>query len=159
MQAVRQTIESATNKSRNPAAYGKHKSELPSYSQIFTDKIGIFLPATGIVSMFSCRSKNRLGPGVAGSDNSHYSYSCRRHHDRAVTGLWLACLHDGQRGTRQVSQSASLLARQQTLLDSTRGSARAFATTCTFATTRTRGGALAFPTTRYHDSARASPTT
>ncbi len=109
--------------------------------------------------MFSCRSKNRLGPGVAGSDNSHYSYSCRRHPDRAVTGLWLASLHDGQRGTRQVSQSASLLARQQTLLDSTRGSAGAFATTCTLATTCSRGSALAFPTTRTRDNAPAFPTT
>jgi hypothetical protein len=37
--------------------------------------------------------------------------------DRAVTGLWFVSLHDGKRGTRQISQGASLLARQRTLLE------------------------------------------
>jgi hypothetical protein len=54
---------------------------------------------------------------VGGNDNTHYAYHCRRHHDRAVTGLWLVSLHDGKRGTRQISQGASLLARQRTLLE------------------------------------------
>jgi hypothetical protein len=85
-----------------------------------------------------------------GNDSTHYPHPCRRHHDRAVTGLWLASLHDGKRGTSQISQSASLFAATPT----TRRSARAFATTRTrgraraFATTRTRGSARAFSTTR-----------
>ena len=41
----------------------------------------------------------------------------RRHHDGTVTGLWLASLHDAKRGPRQISQGASLLARQRTLLE------------------------------------------
>jgi hypothetical protein len=41
----------------------------------------------------------------------------RRHHDGAVTGLWLASLHDAKRGPRQISQGASLLARPRTLLE------------------------------------------
>src|SRR5262249_39873107 len=41
-----------------------------------------------------------------GNDNTHYPYPYRRHHDRAVTGGWLASLHDGKRGTCQVSQGA-----------------------------------------------------
>ena len=53
---------------------------------------------------------------VGGNDNTHYAYPGRRLHDRVVTGLWLVGLHDGKRGTRQVSQGASLLARQRTLL-------------------------------------------
>ncbi|MGC2071017.1 MAG: hypothetical protein WA694_06855, partial [Pseudolabrys sp.] len=41
----------------------------------------------------------------------------RRRHDGAVTGLWLASLHDAKRGPRQISQGASLLARPRTLLE------------------------------------------
>jgi hypothetical protein len=52
-----------------------------------------------------------------GNDSTHYPHPCRRHHDRAVTGLWLASLHDGKRGTSQISQSASLYAWQRTLLE------------------------------------------
>src|SRR5215470_17369358 len=62
-----------------------------------------------------------------GRDSTHYLHSCRRHHNRAVTGLWLASLHDGKRGTCQVSQAACCLGRHQPLLD-IRNSARAFAT-------------------------------
>jgi hypothetical protein len=40
---------------------------------------------------------------VGGNDNTHYAYPDRRPHDRAVTGLWLVSLHDGKRGTRQIS--------------------------------------------------------
>src|SRR5262249_16167758 len=74
------------------------------------------------------------------SDSTHYLHSCRRHHNRAVTGLWLASLHDGKRGTCQISQVASYLGRHQPLLE-IRDSTRAFATlTC--------GRARAFPATR-----------
>ncbi len=52
-----------------------------------------------------------------GHDNTHDPYLCRRHHDRAVSGLWLASLHDGKRGTRQISQGASFVARQRALLE------------------------------------------
>jgi hypothetical protein len=97
-------------------------------------------------------SKNDKGRSGFGNDNTHYPYPCRRRHDRAVTGLWLASLHDGKRGTCQVSQGASYLARHQPLLD-VRGSARAFATT------RTRGSAPAYLTTRTHGRADASLTT
>ena len=45
-----------------------------------------------------------------GNDNTHCPYLCRRRHDCAVTGLWLANLHDDKRGTRQVSQRDSLFA-------------------------------------------------
>jgi hypothetical protein len=99
-----------------------------------------------------------------GNDNTYYPHPCCRHHDRAVTGSWLASLHDGKPGTRQVSQGASYLARHQPLLD-VRGSARAFATTRTrggarvFPTTRTGGRARAFPPTRTRGGARAFPTT
>ena len=64
------------------------------------------------------------------SDSTHYLHSCRRHHNRAITGLWLASLHDGKRGACQVSQATSCLGRHQPLLD-IRNSARTFATlTC-----------------------------
>jgi hypothetical protein len=53
---------------------------------------------------------------VGGNDDSHYACPCRRHHHRAVTGLWLVSLHDGKRGTCQISHGTSLLARQRTLL-------------------------------------------
>ena len=57
------------------------------------------------------------GVGIVGDiDDTHYAYSGRCHHDRAVTGLRLVNLHDGKRGTRETSQGASLLARQRTLL-------------------------------------------
>jgi hypothetical protein len=52
-----------------------------------------------------------------GNDSTHYPHPCRRHHNRTVTGLWLASLHDGKRGTSQISQSASLYAWQRTLLE------------------------------------------
>jgi hypothetical protein len=99
-----------------------------------------------------------------GHDSTHHPHPCRRHHDRAVTGLWLASLHDGKRGTCQVSQGASYLARHEPLLD-VRGCARAFTTNRTrgragaFPTTLTRGRAGAFPTTRTRGRARAFPTT
>ena len=54
---------------------------------------------------------------VGGNDNTHYAYPARRHHDRAVTGLWLVSLHDGKRGTSQIPQVTSLLAPQRTLLE------------------------------------------
>ena len=58
------------------------------------------------------------GLGGFGNDSTHYPYPCRRHHDRPVTGLWVARLHDAKRGTSQISQGASFLcARQRTLLD------------------------------------------
>jgi hypothetical protein len=62
--------------------------------------------------------KTRMrGVGIVGdNDDTHYAYPGRRHHDRAVTGLWLDSLHDGKPGTRQISQGASLLAPQRTLL-------------------------------------------
>jgi hypothetical protein len=34
-----------------------------------------------------------------GSDITHYLHSRRHHHNRAVTGSWLASLHDGKRST------------------------------------------------------------
>ncbi len=52
-----------------------------------------------------------------GNDSTHYPHACRRHHDRAVTGLWLASLHDGKRGTSQISHGASLYVRQRALLE------------------------------------------
>jgi hypothetical protein len=86
-----------------------------------------------------------------GNDSTRYPHPCRRDHDRIVTGVWLASLHDGRRGACQVSQGTSYLARHQPLLD-VRGSARATPTTGrsarAFATARTRGSACAFPTTR-----------
>jgi len=89
---------------------------------------------------------------VGDNDDTHYAYPGRRPHDRAVTGLWLASLHDGKRGTRQVSQTASCLGRHQSLLD-IRDSARAFGTlTCgrtrALHETHTHGGAGAFLPTR-----------
>jgi hypothetical protein len=67
----------------------------------------------------SKRETGVLNEGSNGfaNDSTHYSHPCRRHHDRAVTGLWLVSLHDGKRGTPQISQGASLLARQRTLLE------------------------------------------
>jgi len=57
------------------------------------------------------------GVGIVGSnDNTHYAHLGGHHHDRAVTGLWVVSLHDGKRGTHQISQGASLLASQRTLL-------------------------------------------
>jgi hypothetical protein len=70
-----------------------------------------------------------------GNDSTHYPNLCRRHHDRAVTCFWLASLHDGKRGTGQISQGdASLCA--PTLLERQCGCARAFATTCTLGSAR-----------------------
>jgi hypothetical protein len=81
------------------------------------------------------------------SDSADYLHSCHRHHNRPVTGLWFASLHDGKRGTCQVSQAASCLGRYQPLLD-IRNSARTFAAlTC--------GSAGAFPSTRTHGKAGA----
>ena len=92
------------------------------------------------------------------SDSTHYLHSYRDHH-RAVTGLWLTSLHDGKRGTRQVSQGASCLGRHQPLLD-IRNRARAFAAvTCgrasAFRPTRTCRSAAPYPTTRTHGRAGA----
>jgi len=93
-----------------------------------------------------------------GNDSTHYLHSCRRHHNRAVTGLWLTSLHDGKRGTCQVFQGASCLGRHQPLLDIRNGT-RAFETLTScggaraFATTRKRGSACAFPTTRNRGTA------
>ena len=73
----------------------------------------------GKVQFCSIEADKTLMKGVGivdANDNTHYAYRRRRHHDRAVTGLWLISLHDGKRGTRQISQSASLLAPQRTLL-------------------------------------------
>src|SRR5215472_3903198 len=97
------------------------------------------------------------------SDSTHYLHSCRRHHNRAVTGLWLASLHDGKRGTCQISQVASYLGRHQPLLE-IRDSARAFATlTCgrarAFPATRIGGRGPAFPTASTHGRAGALPPT
>jgi hypothetical protein len=61
--------------------------------------------------------KNDMGPNGFGNDNAHYATFCGLHHDRVVTSLWLASLHDDRRGSCQISQGASLLARQQTLLE------------------------------------------
>jgi hypothetical protein len=101
------------------------------------------------------KQARQFGPGQRWEDYSsvrtHYLHSCRRHHTRAVTGLWLASLHDRKRGTCEVSQSASYLARHEPLLD-VRGSARAFTTT------RIRGRAGAFPTNRTRCRVRAFPT-
>jgi hypothetical protein len=70
-----------------------------------------------------------------GNDSTHYPNPCCRHHDRAVTCFWLANLHDGKRGTGQISQGdASLYA--PTLLERRCGRARAFATTCTLGSAR-----------------------
>jgi hypothetical protein len=94
------------------------------------------------------------------SDNTHYLHTCRRHHNRAVTGLWLAGLHDGKRGTCQVSQGAPYLVGGQPLLD-VRGGVRASTTTRTrgragaFLRTRTRGRADAFLPTRTRGRAGA----
>jgi hypothetical protein len=55
--------------------------------------------------------------------------------NRAVTGFWLASLHDGKRGTGQISQGdASLYA--PTLLERQCGCACAFATICTLGSAR-----------------------
>jgi hypothetical protein len=83
-----------------------------------------------------------------GNDSTHYPNPCRRHHERAVTGFWLASLHDGKRGTSQISQGdASLHAPK--LLERQRGCARAFATTPT-----TRRSARAVRTTGTRGSPR-----
>ncbi len=94
---------------------------------------------------------------VMAGDSTHYLHSCCRHHNRTVTGIWLASLHDGKRGTCQVSQAASCLDRHQPLLDIRN---RAFATaTCGRAgaspTTRTRSSAAPYPTTRTQGRAGA----
>ncbi len=64
-------------------------------------------------------------------------------------GLWLANLHDRKRGSREISQGASLLVRQRTLLECQcrRWFSRIRGSTGAFATTRTYGSAHAFPTT------------
>ena len=64
-------------------------------------------------------------------------------------GLWLTNLHDGKRGPRQISQGASLLVRQRTLLECW----------CGIRFSRTRGSPRAIATTRTHDSAHEFPTT
>ena len=102
---------------------------------------------TLICSIETDKARMRRVGIVGDNDNTHYA-PCRRHHDRAVTSLWLVSLHDGKRGTRQVSQGASCLGRHQSLLD-IRDSARAFATlTCgrtrALHAARTHGGAGAF---------------
>ena len=57
------------------------------------------------------------GVGIVGDNvNTHYAYFGHRPHDRAVTCLCLLSLHDGKRGSRQISQGTSLLAPQRTLL-------------------------------------------
>jgi hypothetical protein len=122
-----------------PAASG------PVIHRVFTGKTGDLVFA------------RRRGLALA-NDSTHYLHSCRRHHNRAVTGLWLTSLHDGKRGTCQVSQGASCLGRHQPLLDIRNGT-RAFATLTScgsaraFATTRKRGSACAFPTTRNRGTA------
>ena len=56
------------------------------------------------------------GVGIVGSnDNTQYAHLGGHHHDRAVTGLWVVSLHDGKRGTHQISQGASLLASQRNI--------------------------------------------
>jgi hypothetical protein len=78
---------------------------------------------------------------LIGTQSTHYPRHCRRHHDLAVTGLWLASLHDGKRGTSQISQGdASLYAR--TLLERQCGCVGAFEPTPT-----TRRSARAVRTT------------
>ena len=37
--------------------------------------------------------------GIMANDSTRYLHSCRRHHDRPITSLWLAGLHDAKRGT------------------------------------------------------------
>ena len=77
-----------------------------------------------------------------GNDSTHYPNPRRRQHDRAVTGFWLGSLHDGKRGTGQISQGgASLYAPK--LLERQCDRARAFATT---------------PTRRGHRAARTTDT-
>ena len=47
------------------------------------------------------------------SDSTHYLHSCRRHHNRAVTGLWLASLHDGKhRAERRIGIRTHTRARE-----------------------------------------------
>jgi hypothetical protein len=59
-----------------------------------------------------------MGPNGFGNDNAHYASFCGLHRGRVVTSLWLASMHDDKRGSCQISQgAASLLARQQTLLE------------------------------------------
>jgi hypothetical protein len=83
---------------------------------------------------------------LIGTQSTHHPHHRSRYHDRAVIWLWLASLHDGKRGTCQVSQAASCLGRHQPLLD-IRRSARTSATlTC---------GSAAFPTSRTHGKAGA----
>jgi hypothetical protein len=53
---------------------------------------------------------------VGDNDDTHYAYPGRRRHDRAVTRFCLVSLHDGKRGSRQISKGTSLLAPQRTLL-------------------------------------------
>jgi hypothetical protein len=113
----------------------------------------LFLRYQTLICSIETDKTRMKGVGIVGdNDNTHYAYPCRRHHDRSVTGLWLVSLHDGKRGTRQVSQGASCLGRHQSLLD-IRDSARAFATltfdrTRAFHATCTHGGAGAFLPTR-----------
>jgi len=109
----------------------------------------LFLRYQTLICTIETDKTRMRGVGIVGdNDNTHYAYPCRRHRDRTVTSLWLVNLHDGKRGTCQVSQGASCLGRHQSLLD-IRDSARAFATlTCgrtrTFHATSTHGGAGAF---------------
>ena len=102
---------------------------------------------TLICSIETDKTRMRGGSIVGDNDDTHYAYPGRRPHDRAVTGLWLASLHDGKRGTRQVSQTASCLGRHQPLLD-IRNSARDATLSCgrtrALHETRTHGGAGAF---------------
>src|SRR5262245_12009520 len=101
--------------------------------------------------IFFCRMKRLITKNdkskTLWQHNAHYAYFCHRHHDRAVTGLWFASLHDEKRGPRQISQrkSLSLSAWQRTLLG--------WASVTRFS--RTRGGAQAVHTTDTH----ASPAT
>ena len=99
----------------------------------------------------TCRARLTLRSFVPANDSTYYLHPCRHHHDRTVTGLCLASLHDGNRGARQVSEGAYLFA--PTLLERWCDPS-AFATTpntrrgaCAAATTRTRGRACAFATT------------
>jgi hypothetical protein len=48
---------------------------------------------------FSLAQEKRETGVLIGTKSTHYPDDCRRHHDRAVTGLWLANLHDTKRGT------------------------------------------------------------
>jgi hypothetical protein len=78
----------------------------------------LFLRYQTLICSIETDKTRMRGVGIVdGNDNTHYVYLGRRDHDRAVTGLWLVSLHDGKRGTRQISQGTSLLAPQRTLLE------------------------------------------